>query len=409
MKRFHLRSPKMRCARAGAAAVIAATIGVAACSGDDDAGGPSVTMLDPNAPPAGAPGGGLDASVTEPNGDAAGTPAVDGACGGTTVKASARGANILMVVDASGSMLQKPDGFAVRKWDAISTSLRDALGPVRNKLSLGLELFPHGATSSDSACSMPIGPEAIDVPIGPGSTTLDTIVAKVSETVPGGATPTAKAIAAAREYFVNGAGKDLEGDKYVILATDGGPNCNTALTCGADACTTNIDGNCSSGNCCDPSRSTIGCLDGESVTRELAALKDAGVKTFVVGIPGTEAYRGLLDQFAEAGGFVSTTGPDKYYSVSAAGGVAGLTSVFALITGELITTCRIGLDEGAPDASLINVYVDDKAVPQGGDNGWELDTSTDPPAIIIKGRTCETVKERGARVISVVYGCPTIR
>jgi hypothetical protein len=106
---------------------------------------------------------------------------------------------------------------------------------------------------------------------------------------------------------------------------------------------------------------------------------------------------------------VSTAGPNKYFSVSAEGGVAGLTSVFSLITGELITSCRISLDEGAPDPASINVYVDEKVIAQGGENGWDLDTSTTPPSIVIKGATCEEVKTKGAKAISVIYGCPTVR
>jgi len=349
-----------------------------------------------------APTSGLDATLVEPNTDAA-TPPPDGACGGTTVLATAREANLLLVLDASGSMLQKPAGFPVTKWQAVATSLRDALGPTKDKLSLGLELYPHGT----DACTVPTGAEAIQVPIGPGASTFDTIVTTVAGTSPAGATPTAKALAAAREYFTAGAGKELKGDRYVVLATDGGPNCNSAITCGPESCTTNIDGNCSSGNCC--ATSPITCLDGDRVIAELNALKLAGVKTFVVGIPGTEAYKPWLDQFAEAGGVVNPAGPDKYFSVSASGGVAGLTAVFSVITGSLITSCRIDLDRAAPDPNQINVYVDEVPVPQGGADGWDYDGTSSPPSILIKGRTCDAVTTKGARVITVAYGCPTIR
>lgn len=390
-----------------ASGIAALALALAACSKDDAASTES-NVLPPGDDAATVdPGSGLDAALTDPNTDA-GTSTVDAACGGTSVKATARDANLLLVLDASGSMLQKPAGFAINKWQAVAASLRDALGPNKEKLSLGLELFPYGVTSAD-ACALPTGEAAIEVPIGPGGSTLDTIVSRVSSVSPGGATPTAKALAAAKEYFTTGAGKALSGDKYVILATDGGPNCNSALTCGADTCTTNIDGNCSSGNCCDPSISRITCLDGDGVKEQLAALRTAGVRTFVVGIPGTEAYKTWLDAFAEAGGITSPTGPDKYFSVSAAGGVAGLTSVFSLITGEMITACRINLERAAPDPTKVNVYVDDESIPQGGDDGWEYDESTDPPSIVIKGKTCEQVKSKGARAITVEYGCPTIR
>lgn len=352
------------------------------------------------------PSGGIEASVTDPNTDG-GPMMVDGACGGTMMKASARDANLLLVLDRSGSMLQKPDGFSVKKWDAVKIALRDALTPVKGKISLGLEMYPNDPSGAGEACAMPTGGAAITVPVAADS--VDKIVDSVNAAAPGGATPTAKALSLALEYYTTGAGKDLKGDKYVILATDGGPNCDSSITCGADTCTTNIDGSCTSGgNCCDPSMSKISCLDADGVNKQIDALKSAGVKTFVIGIPGTEAYKTYLDQFAERGGMMST-GATKYYSVSAEGGVAGLTSVFSLITGELITSCRISLDKAAPDPSRVNVYVDDSVVPQGGTDGWEYDNSTDPPSITIKGKTCESVKTKGAKVISVSYGCPTVK
>ncbi len=403
MKRFELAL-----ASAGLAALLA-TVGCSDENGNNGGG-----SLGPSAADAGVatePGPGLDASVTDPNADAAGA-SVDGACGGTMMKATARDANLLLVLDKSGSMLQRPTGFSVKKWDAVKIALRDALAPVANKISLGLEMFPNDASGVGDMCALPTGGAAINVPIGPGTDTVAKIVGAVNAASPAGATPTAKALAEANAYFTTGAGKDLVGDKYVILATDGGPNCGSMPSCTADMCTTNIDGSCTSaGNCCDPVNggSHISCLDADAVIAQLNALRSVGVKTFVVGIPGTEAYTKYLDQFAEAGGFVNTAGPNKYYSVSAEGGVAGLTSVFALITGELITSCRISLEQSVPDPENINVYVDDNPVPQGGANGWNYDTSTTPPSIVINGTTCDMVKTKGAKAITVVYGCPTLR
>jgi hypothetical protein len=407
MKRFDSALERLlRSARIGSVAVAMAML---ACSGENNDRGQAEE--DDAAAGADLPTGGLDASLDDPNADAAAGGPVDGACGGTSMKATARDANLLLVVDRSGSMLQKPTGFAVKKWEAVSTALRDALTPVAGRTNLGLQLYPSREAASGNVCAVATGPSAIDVPVGPGAETLDEILTAVSTTVPAGATPTGLALAEAHAYFTTGAGRDLQGDKYVILATDGGPNCGTATSCTAEQCTTNIDGSCSAGrNCCDPATggSRISCLDESGVLAQLEALKSAGVKTFVVGIPGTEGYRTTLDRFAEAGGQVNTSGSTKYFAVSAEGGVGGLTSVFAMITGELITSCRISLEDAAPDPEKINVYVDDVVVPRGGENGWELDPSTTPPSIVIKGSTCEKVKTTGARAISVIYGCPTV-
>jgi hypothetical protein len=215
----------------------------------------------------------------------------------------------------------------------------------------------------------------------------------------------------ALEYFTTGAGKDVKGDRYVILATDGGPNCNSAITCDVDHCTANLDGTCATGNCCDPATggSKIDCVDDASVTAQIEALATAGVKTFVIGIPGSEAYNTFLDQFAEAGKITSPSPPPKYFAVNAAGGVGGLEAVFDLITGSLITTCRLQLASDPADPNKLNVVVDGKLVPQDGPDGWSLDTSTSPPTVVLRGATCTAMESKGAKVVEIQYGCPTIR
>ena len=340
----------------------------------------------------------------------------DGSCGGTTINATARDASLLLVIDKSGSMLQKPAGFSVKKWDALKTSLAAALGKAKTKMSLGLELFPYDPVTPievacvGNCCSLPSGSAAITVPIESGPTAAPKILAAIDATSPGGATPTAEALKRAVDYYTTGAGKDVKGDKYVLLATDGGPNCNTSLTCDADHCTKNLDGTCGGGNCCDSDGgSKIDCLDDAEVTTQLGALKTAGVKTFIVGIPGSEVYNKYLDAFAVAGGITSPAAPPKYFAVNAAGDVASLTSVFELITGALITTCRLQLEKDPPDVSKLNVYVDGKLIPQGGPDGWELDTSTSPATVVLKGATCESMTTKGAKVVSIDYGCPTVK
>src|SRR5690606_31552449 len=106
-----------------------------------------------------------------------------------------------------------------------------------------------------NCCEMPDDIE-MNVPIGSGSEAVDLIVEQLDNTVPGGGTPTARALERALEYFTSGEGASLDGDKFVLLATDGGPNCNSVLECGADLCTYNLDGmrDCSGykdQNCCE--------------------------------------------------------------------------------------------------------------------------------------------------------------
>jgi hypothetical protein len=94
--------------------------------------------------------------------------------------------------------------------------------------------------------------------------------------------------------------------------------------------------------------------------------------------------------------------------VTASEGLAGLTAVFSDITTELITSCELQLESEPPDLDKLNVEVDGTTVPRGGEDGWELDLSTDPPTVVLQGQTCETIKTEGVESVQVVYGCPTV-
>jgi hypothetical protein len=95
----------------------------------------------------------------------------------------------------------------------------------------------------------------------------------------------------------------------------------------------------------------------------------AGIKTFVVGIPGSDLYVSTLDAMAVAGGVPASATSPKYYAVSAMGGVAGLQQVFESITKQLITSCRLQLQSNPPDLNLLNVYVDSQVIPKPGPTG----------------------------------------
>jgi hypothetical protein len=350
-----------------------------------------------------------------------GGPSGDGSndatgCGQSSVRATAKVVDILLVIDKSGSMTSKPAGFATDKWTAMKTALAGALDKVKGGISFGVELYPNNLTTPiPSGCTnqcwdMPAGENAILVPIGPGTTTVPAILAKL-EITPTGGTPTAVALKAAADYFLTGSGKSLPGDKYVLLATDGGPNGNT-VPCTAETCTTNMDNGVFTANFCEATPNIPdgprSCLDEKATTDQLSAMATAGIKTFVVGIPGTDPYISTLDAMAVAGGVPAATTSPKYFAVSATGGVVGLQQVFESITKQLIKSCRLQLQSTPPDLGLLNVYVDGAVVPKPGTDGWDLDTTTSPPTIVLKGATCAQIETSGANTVDVQYGCPTV-
>jgi hypothetical protein len=163
-------------------------------------------------------------------------------------------------------------------------------------------------------------------------------------------------------------------------------------------------------NCCDAKVDPAGpgkCLDDGATLAMVAELAKADVKTFVVGIPGTEAYGQTLGTLAEAGGVANPHAPPSYFAVSATGGVKALSQVLTNITTGLITTCSLVLSETPPDYEQINVVIDGKTIAEGSADGWALDVTSTPPVILLQGTTCETVRTSGAERLSITFGCPT--
>jgi hypothetical protein len=363
-------------------------------------------------------------------------------CGESRIQATKRPVNLLLLIDRSKSMDSPPrdasagplgaagasgdaggaagasgaSGAAseVTKWELLKDQLVDSLGKAKQDLSYGMLLFPDSdeVELSDLLCEMSSG-STVQVPVTQGTQAIVEIDAVLGETPPAGNTPTAAALGRALEYFTTGQGSQLEGDNYVLLATDGGPNCDFETSCEPDACIPNIAGVDCGGpdaNCCQYAPDQ--CVDDEATADALDALREASVKTFIVGIPGSELFSGFLDEFADAGGMARTPtsdAPHRYYKVEADGNMQGLSDVLIEITGSLIQRCDLQLEEEPPDLAKLNVYVDGDVVPQEGDDGWRVEGSTSPPTVHIQGETCRHIETKGVESVSIQYGCPTVK
>ncbi|HVY25201.1 MAG TPA: vWA domain-containing protein [Polyangiaceae bacterium] len=340
-------------------------------------------------------------------------------CGSTHVAADPPLVNVLIVVDKSLSMNDKPTGFAVDKWTALHTALTSALDQTKDKISYGLEIYPYSGKTGgalDKQCQMPAGDASVVVPVDEGATTAPLILKALDDNPPAGQTPTAIALAHADAYFTSGGGKGLKGERYVLLATDGGPNCSqTIKSCTIDTCTVNMDGKSCGGpdiNCCDKSipEGTTTCLDEADSVAAVATLAKHGIKTFVVGIPGTEAYAATLDALAAKSGVTNPDAPPKYFAVDAKKGAAGLGDVLSTITTGLVTSCKLQLEEVPPVLNDVYVVVGNDrggtALEQNDADGWVYDMSVSPPAIVIQGKACDELEANGAPYINVSYGCP---
>jgi hypothetical protein len=359
-------------------------------------------------------------------------------CGNQALTPTKVGANVLIVLDRSGSMgLVIDSAKQTTLWGAVGSALSASLEETTDAIAFGLELFPMKddgpvpldcAAGSDTSpcCAVPSESTALDVDITPGTENRKSISDLLDTVGFGGGTPTAAALARALAYYSTGAGKDLVGQRFVMLATDGGPNCNGELTCEKEECTRNIDNACMNVeiNCCDSANTPAfdiptGCLDDDGTRGQVEALKAIGVETFVIGLPGTELYATQLNAFADAGGRPRQGATESYYKVGAEGASDGLLAVFREITTQLITSCDVPLDHPV-DSKKLNVAVNCDLIPgvapptagsAGSEaeetNGWWFDDAVDNGVVHLQGPICDQIESQGVERIDLLEGCDT--
>jgi hypothetical protein len=273
------------------------------------------------------------------------------------------------------------------------------LGPRAN---FGAAVFPDPSQDGCAPGTQIMGMRAGDSPPGSiGPTTA--LFLTVSNIPANGGTPTASTL----QGFVPVL-KGLGGRTFVILATDGGPNCNPYLNCTIDQCIPNIeaDQGCvpnQAPNCCGPGYyGALDCLDSQNTLAAVTALETAGIPVYVVGVPGSGPYGALLDQMAQAGGTARATEP-LYYQVSSADQQSFL-SVLTQVAAKITATCTLKLPQAPPDPSLVNVYFDEQVVPEDPVNGWTLSGNV----VTLVGSACQSVLDGDVIDVRVVAGCPTV-
>jgi hypothetical protein len=133
----------------------------------------------------------------------------------------------------------------------------------------------------------------------------------------------------------------------------------------------------------------------------VSALADAGIMTYVIGLPGAEAYAALLDRLAVAGG-TARGGDTDYYPV---GDADALGEALHEIGTGIAISCSIDLEAPPEDPTRVNVYFDGAVVPGDETDGWVWDGES---RIEVHGAACDELRSGEIREARVVFGCDTV-
>ncbi|HXJ22736.1 MAG TPA: vWA domain-containing protein [Polyangia bacterium] len=308
-----------------------------------------------------------------------------GGCGQTNLSVMPLPPDILLVQDRSLSMTDDSNDRpcmggtaagngncgATSKWSQVISALDPVIMQTQTTVNWGL-MFLGSEPMECGANPTPV------VPITPLTSYPPIHTAFTAEMFTGAiGTPTAAVLTNAIVYMQTLTDPN---PKFLLLATDGEPNCAGGI----------VNGN-----------------DDVGAQMAVAAAKTAGFPTFVVGIATTSdpAASNSLNTLADTGGEAQTGAATKYYAVSDS---ASLLSALAKIL-KAANPCTIPLN--GVNGSLDQVAV--TAKDQNGNtvqimedpaNGWSY---TDPSktAIVLNGSACDNLQSVTYTAFQFIYTC----
>jgi Mg-chelatase subunit ChlD len=333
--------------------------------------GPSAGSGNSPPPNGGSDGLQIDAGV---GGGADAGDVMNGECAHEAFELARQPAEILLVLDRSGSMKEIPTGSTMTKWDVVVPGINEVVTTTDAAVSWGLKVFPEGEGQMCIAASVTAA-----IPVAIAKANAAAVTAEVTATTPAGnGTPTGAAINAAVAYL-----KTLTepNPKIILLATDGEPTCAAtgSNTAAAQA----------------------------FAVKAITDAATAGYKTVVVGVATTKtATTQALNDMAVAGQ-MARVDPDptatKFYLASTKD---ELVKALQKITGE-VSNCVFDLKATPPDPDNIAVQINGQKAPKDTThmNGWDY-TGTGYLRVEVFGQWCDQLKAADAQKVNFVLGCP---
>lgn len=298
--------------------------------------------------------------------------------------------SVMFVLDASGSMDQSFASDGSSRWRVLTQTLADVLPSVDQQMALGGLIFPSG--HSTQSCGVPLTPN-----VQPALGQTSALVALMLGTSPLGGTPTAEALTTASQSLLGVRAASTA--RALILATDGGPNCNVALD--PSTCT-----------CADPTLTDCGaepelCLDDARTLAAITGSASSGLPTYVIGIesPGDTQNDAVLNAMADAGGRPRTGGSQHFYAATSP---TDLQTALVDIRDELGSCTYLTSSVPSQSGSIV-VTVGGVVIPHdpNGKQGWVWGDQGNGEIVFV-GAACSEVAAVEAGTIAADVTCASL-
>lgn len=321
----------------------------------------------------------------------------DAACAATSMESKAVPPAVMFQLDLSGSMQCRPtesgdcgtNAGIESRWHILREALKQALDSLPPDTLVGVMHYPHAFAIPGCATASMI--DAAPKPLT--NAHKADIRAKLDALTPVGGTATHQAMVDAYVELQ----KLQDSNKFIVLATDGE----------ASMCV-----QCQVPPFCNMQTDNQAMVQGVEQVRQ-----NDNVRTFVIGVPGSENFRTILSQMAKAGGtgkagcgtddchFDMTTSPENFGE--------SIAQVLGEISQQLLgCVYSIPEQDGSFDPGQVNVRFTEGGVETdiprdpSKQDGW--DYTPDGKQIELFGPTCDKVKASQQGRLDILFGCPTV-
>lgn len=321
------------------------------------------------------------------------------ACAYSSVEATPIPAVIEVVLDASGSMRwiafaeRTPAPGEQSKLEVTRTALSRALDSMPDDTAAGLFFYPGRSDDVAGDCLA----DNTSIPISPLTAAhRDELRSALASLIAQGGTPTHDAYKRSLSQLES---SPQSGDRYIVLITDGVPTY-----------TENCVGN------------GLDSVSLEALAKEAERAVSRGVRTFVVGSPGSELARVALSRVASLGGTgepgCAASGPVYcHFDMTVVSDfAAGLNAALAAIGAETLS-CSYEIpdppDGERLDVNRVNVrftsgtgateYLLRHSSANSCADGFQY--SADGTRIVLCDATCERIRTQRDSKVEILFGC----